>query len=210
VFLVDDHPVLREGLARLIDSQPDLAVCGMAGTTAGALTALDRAQPDLVIVDIALADSNGLELIKQLRARRPELRMLVLSVHDETLYAERALRAGARGYLMKQTPTADLVAGMRAVIAGKLALSPAMHERLVYQHLQAPRTGTRSEVDLLSDRELEIYELLGRGATTRAIAARLHLSVSTVETHRAHIKRKLGIPHAIDLVRRAVEWVNRA
>lgn len=210
IFLIEDHPITREGFAQLLNDQPDFRVCGYAGSTPKALSAIDARPPDLVIVDILLAESSGLELIKQLRARHANLKVLVLSVHDEELYAERALRAGASGYIMKSAPSAEVMTAIRTVLAGGLFLSAAMHERLLHQHLQSPKSGRSSEVDCLSDRELEIFELLGRGESTRRISARLHLSISTIETHRAHIKKKLRVPNALELVRRAVGWVNRS
>lgn len=208
LFLVEDHPITREGFAQLINYQPDLHVCGHAGSAAKALTAIETLHPDLVIVDLSLAESNGLELIKQLSARSPGLLMLVLSTHDEALYAERALRAGARGYVMKQAPTSEVMAAIRAVLSGELYISEAMRDRMVLQHLRVRSPESASEIGQLSDRELEIFELIGRGHTTRDIAAHLHLSISTVETHRAHIKDKLKLGNAVGLVRRAVEWVN--
>jgi DNA-binding NarL/FixJ family response regulator len=209
LFLVEDHPVTREGFAQLINYQPDLEVCGQAGTAAKAITGIDVLRPDLVIVDLVLAESNGLELIKQLKSRYPPLPMLVLSTHDEALYAERVLRAGARGYVMKQAPTSQVMGAIRTVLNGELYLSEAMRSRLVHQHLTTQPAARQNDLDTLSDRELEVFEFVGLGHTTRRIAAKLHLSVSTVETHRAHIKQKLKLGNAVELVRRAVEWVNR-
>lgn len=207
LFLVEDHPVTREGFAQLLNYQPDLEVCGQAGSAAKALAGIESADPDLAVIDISLAESNGLELIKDIRDRCPRLPSLVLSTHDEALYAERALRAGARGYVMKQAPTAELMQAIRDVLAGGLWLSQAMRTRLVHKHLHSGAPGARDGVDSLSDRELEVFDLIGQGLNTRRIAARLHLSVSTVETHRAHIKDKLGLATSTELVYRAVEWV---
>jgi DNA-binding NarL/FixJ family response regulator len=209
LFLVEDHPVTREGFAQLINYQPDLEVCGQAGTAAKAKTGIDVFNPDLAIVDISLSESNGLELIKFLKSSHPGLPVLVLSTHDEGLYAQRALRAGARGYVMKQAPTSEVMKAIRTVLGGELYLSDTMRSRLVREHFDGPKRKRGVEIDGLSDRELEIFELVGHGHTTRRIAAKLHLSVSTVETHRAHIKEKLRLTNAMDLVRRAVEWVNR-
>ena len=208
LFLVEDHPVTREGFAQLINYQPDLEVCGQAGTAAKAIPAIEGMRPDLAIVDISLAESNGLELIKQLKSRAPALPVLVLSTHDEALYAQRALRAGARGYVMKQAPTSEVMHAIRLVLTGELYLSDSMRTRLVREHLHGPKRAAGGEIEGLSDRELEIFELIGHGHSTRRIAGKLHLSVSTVETHRAHIKEKLALPNAMALVRRAVEWVN--
>jgi DNA-binding NarL/FixJ family response regulator len=210
LYLVEDHPVTREGFAQLLNYQPDLEVCGQAGTAAKALVGIDTTRPDLVIVDLSLAESSGLELIKDIKARHPRLPILVLSTHDESLYAERALRAGARGYVMKQAPTSELMRAIRKVLGGQLWLSESMHTRLVHKHLHGTSSPkSPSELENLSDRELEVFQLIGAGLTTRRIAAKLHLSVSTVETYRAHLKEKLRLANGMELVRRAVEWVNR-
>jgi DNA-binding NarL/FixJ family response regulator len=209
LFLVEDHPVTREGFAQLINYQADLEVCGQAGTAAKAIIGVETLKPDLVIVDISLAESNGLELIKDIKNRYARLPMLVLSTCDESLYAERALRAGARGYVMKQAPTSEVMAAIRQVLAGELYLSETMRTKLVHKHLNSSANFRGAELDLLSDRELEVFELIGAGQTTRRIATKLHLSISTVETHRAHLKQKLKLNNAVELVRRAVEWANR-
>lgn len=208
LFLVEDHPITREGFAQLINYQADLEVCGQAGTAAKALTGVETLKPDLVIVDISLADANGLELIKNVRARFAALPMLVLSTHDESLYAERAFRAGARGYVMKQAPTAEVMKAIRTVLGGDLYMSEPMRTKLVHRHLSGGREPGGMEVDVLSDRELEVFELIGQGFATRRIAGKLRVSVSTIETHRAHLKQKLRLKDAMELVRRAVEWVN--
>ena len=209
VFLVEDHPVTREGFAQLIDYQADLQVCGQAGTAAKALAAIETLRPELVIVDLSLADSSGLELIKDLKNRFPAIRALVLSTYDESLYGERALRAGARGYVMKQAPTAEVMAAIRVVLAGELYLSENLRTKMVHKQLQGRRAPPARDVESLTDRELQVFELIGRGYPTASVAAKLHLSVSTVETHRAHIKEKLHLAHATELVRFAVEWLNR-
>jgi DNA-binding NarL/FixJ family response regulator len=209
VFLVEDHPITREGFAQLINFQDDLQVCGEAGNVAAALTGIQKARPDLVIVDISLAESNGLELIKSLKAQCSSLVILVLSTYDELLYAERAIRAGARGYVMKQAPTVEVMKAIRTTLEGELYLSEKMRSRLVHRHLRTKKEVNRSEIDVLSDRELEVFQMIGNGCTTREIAAKLHVSLSTVETHRAHIKEKLNLANAVELVRRAVEWVNK-
>lgn len=209
VFLVEDHPVTREGFAQLINYQSDLQVCGQAGNAARAMAGIEATRPDLAIIDISLVESNGLELIKNLKARYPNLGMLVLSTHDESLYAERAMRAGARGYVMKQAPTAEVMDAIRATLKGEIYLSESMQTKMVRQHLHGSGGNTKSDMDCLSDRELEIFELIGNGQTTRKIASKLNLSISTVETHRAHIKEKLRLTNAVELVRRAVDWVNQ-
>jgi DNA-binding NarL/FixJ family response regulator len=213
LFLVDDHPVTNDGLAQLVNFQADLSVCGQATSAAAAIAGIEKLQPDLAVVDLSLGRSSGVELMKQLTTRLPGLSILVLSVHDEDLYAPRALRAGARGYVMKQAPTSEVMTAIRAVLAGEIYLSEPMRTRLLEkQTRQSWRRAAgpnRTELDSLSDRELEVFELLGQGHTTRGIASCLHLSVSTVEAHRAHIKEKLKLRNATQLVRRAVEWINR-
>lgn len=209
IFLVDDHPVTREGLARLINCESGLEVCGEAGTAAAAVSKIESLRPDLVIVDVSLTKgASGLELIKDIASRNVRLPMLALSTHDESLYAERALRAGARGYVMKQEPTEKVMQAIRKILAGELYLSRAMNDRLLRKVAQPNSAPSVSEIEQLSDRELEVYRLLGQGRGTRQIAAELHLSVSTVETYRAHIKEKLHLSSASELVRHAVEWVH--
>jgi DNA-binding NarL/FixJ family response regulator len=209
VFLVDDHPITREGLARIINHESDLEVCGQAGSAARAVAEIETLKPDLVIVDVSLTTGpSGLELIKDLSARNPKLRMLGLSTHDEVLYAERALRAGAKGYVMKQEPTEMVVQAIHKILHGEVFLSKAMNNRLLHKMTQPNAAPTASDIEQLSDRELEVYRLLGQGRGTRQIAAELHLSVSTVETYRANIKQKLRLNSAPELVRHAVEWVH--
>ena len=209
IFLVEDHPVTREGLARLINLEPDLEVCGEASTAARALPAIVAQPPDLVIIDVSLgAGASGLELIKDLAARDGRLRMLALSTHDETLYAERALRAGAKGYVMKQEPTEQVMEAIRKILQDEVYLSKAMKQRVLGKLTGSPSAPLASEIEQLSDRELEVYRLLGQGRGTRQIAAELHLSVSTVETYRTNIKQKLRLNSAPELVRHAVEWVH--
>jgi DNA-binding NarL/FixJ family response regulator len=209
IFLVDDHPITREGLARLINHERDMEVCGQANTAAKAVTDIEPMKPDLVVVDVSLTTgASGLELIKDLVARHPRLRMLALSTHDEALYAERALRAGAKGYVMKQEPTEKVMAAIRQVLDGGIFLSDAMKDRLLRKITQSGSAPSASEIERLSDRELEVYRLIGQGRGTRQIADELHLSMSTVETYRTHIKEKLHLASAPELVRRAVEWVH--
>jgi DNA-binding NarL/FixJ family response regulator len=210
LLLVEDHPVTREGLAQLLNQQPDLQVCGQAGTAPEALTATDALKPDLVLVDIALGGTSGIELIKDLASRYATLPILVLSTHDELLYAERSLRAGAKGYVMKHAPTERVMAAIRQVLRGGVYLSEQMQNRLFQKVVRGIAVPQASEIDRLSDRELEVFELIGEGCSTAQIAASLHLSVSTVETHRAHIKEKLKLESGTELVRRAVEWVESA
>lgn len=209
IFLVDDHPITREGLARLIDHECDLEVCGQAGTAAKAVAEIESLRPDLVIVDVSLTSGpSGLELIKDLASRNGRLRMLALSTHDEALYAERALRAGAKGYVMKQEPTEKVMQAIHQILEGRIYLSEAMNDRMLRKLSHPGSVPTASEIENLSDRELEVFRLLGQGRGTRQIAKELHLSISTVETHRSHIKEKLHLASASELVRRAVEWVH--
>ena len=199
----------RDGFAQLINYQKDLAVCGQAGTAAKAIVGIDTTKPDLVIVDLSLADASGLDLIKDLKNRYPSLPILVLSMHDEAVYAERALRAGAKGYVMKQAPTSEVMHALRTVLRGELYFSEVMRSQMVRKHLHGASCAPSPEIDALTDRELEIFQLIGAGYTTRRMAATLHLSSSTVETHRARIKQKLKVNDRMQLVRRAVEWENR-
>jgi len=209
IYLVDDHPVTREGLARLINFEKDMEVCGEAGTAARAVSEIEAKCPALVIIDVSLTTGpSGLELIKDLASRHPRLKMLALSTHDEALYAERALRSGAKGYVMKQEPTECVMLAMRKILNGEVYLSNAMNARLLQKIIEPHAAPAATDIERLSDRELEVYRLLGQGRGTRQIAAELHLSVSTVETHRARLKEKLHLHSAPELVRRAVEWVH--
>lgn len=207
LFLVEDHPVTREGFARLLNFEPDLEVCGQAATATEALAAMPAVSPDLVIVDISLAGRSGLELLKDLANQYPGLAMLVLSTHDERQYALRSLQAGARGYLMKSAPTDQILQAIRDVLAGKTYLSDAMNEQLRSRLAKGSAEAPASELERLSDRELEIFFLLGQGQSTAQIAAALNLSPHTVATHRAHVQDKLGIKSLNELVCRAAQWV---
>ena len=207
VLIVDDHPLLRDGLARVINQQADLVVCGEAADARSGLAAVAKLRPDVVIADLTMDEGNGLDLVKDLHARNAKLPVLVLSMHHENLYAERAVRAGARGYVMKREPVATVIAALRKVLAGHMALS----EEIVRRLLDAPAGGRKNPAaspgERLSDRELEVFRLLGQGLGTRPIAAKLHLAVSTVESYRAGIKQKLGLARATELVARAARFV---
>lgn len=207
VLIVDDHPIFREGLRQVINAEADLVVQGEASGAAQALEAATAQPPDIAIVDLTLEQSNGLDLIKDLAARRADLPVLVLSNHDEALYAERCVRAGARGYVMKDRPPAELVAAVHDVLAGKFHLSHGITHRILAKlgHATSLPPGDVSEE--LSDRELQVFELYGRGRTTRQIAETLHLSVKTIESHRDHIKQKLGFADSTALVHAAVHWL---
>lgn len=208
VIIVDDHPLFRHGIGDLINAESDLEVCGEADSAPTALDAIRRLKPDLVIVDISLKGTNGIELVKSIKAEYPKLAMLVLSMHDESLYALRALRAGARGYVMKQEALDRVMGAMRQVLTGEIYVSPAMSERMLHEFVAGNSTGG-SLTDKLTDRELEILNLIGRGRGVQEIAQELHLSAKTVETHRAHIKEKFNFKTARELARFAVQWVDQ-
>jgi len=207
ILIVDDHPVFRRGIAALIGEQEDLNICGEAENAPTGLDAMRRLKPDLALVDISMPGANGIELIKLMLAEQPKLQILVLSMHDESLYALRALRAGAKGYVMKAEAMTQVIAALRKVLGGEIYVSPRFSERLVFKAIQSLEGGMGSPVDKLSDRELEVLQLLGKGFGTREIANELHLSVKTIETHRAHIKEKLGFKDAGEMVRFAIDWV---
>lgn len=207
ILIVDDHPIVREGLVARIIRQPDLTVCGEAEDVVGALELVKSTQPDLVIVDLSLKSGQGLDLIKRVVACAPGTKMLVSSMYDESMYAERALRAGALGYVNKQVMSEKIVDAIRCVLDGKIYLSPFMTERLLQRAIGAAPQLAPSPVESLSNRELEIFKMIGKGRTTRQIAAEVHLSVKTVETHRENIKGKLNVPNSVELSREAVQWV---
>lgn len=209
VLIVDDHPLLRDGLAKVINQQADLEVCGEASNAREGLTALAKNRPHVAIVDLSLEDGNGVDLIKDLHARQPRLPIMVLSMHDENLYADRALRAGAKGYVMKREPVAAVLAGLRKVLAGHLALSDNMVSRMLGAGAVANDRPASRPAESLSDRELEVFRLLGQGLGTRQIAARLHVTKSTVESHRANIKLKLRLHNATELVSAAARFAAR-
>ncbi len=205
VLLVDDHPIVREGLATLINAAGDLAVCGQASGGADALQLLETCDPDVAVVDISLADRNGVEVIRELIGRRPQLPCLALSMYDESMYAMRVLRAGGRGYVMKQEVPKKIVAAIRRVLSGQVYLSEAMATRLVNHYVTAAPASTHPTSEL-SDRELEILTLLGQGKGTREIAEQLFLSPKTVEAHRERIKERLRLNNATELLRYAVQY----
>jgi DNA-binding NarL/FixJ family response regulator len=207
VFLVDDHPIVRYGLTQLINREPDLVVCGESEGGATAIASIGAAKPDAVVVDLTLEQSSGFSLIRELTALDPQLPILVLTVHEEWLYAERCLRAGAKGYLMKNEAMETVVPALRRVIEGKVYLSEKMQSKLLRSYGRRGYNEIASPLEKLSDRELEIFRLLGQGSGTRQIAKLLNLSVSTVESHRARIKEKLDLRNAVELLRHAVKWV---
>ncbi|HTA30220.1 MAG TPA: response regulator transcription factor [Candidatus Cybelea sp.] len=205
ILLVDDHPLVREGLANLIHQQPDMEVCGEAASEPQALQLIGGSGPDVAVVDISLENGSGLELIKNIKAMHPTVAMLALSMHDESLYAERALRAGARGYLMKREAAKKVIQGIRAVLGGQLFVSEKITALMAEKFVEG-RTAPASPVDQLSDRELEVFQLLGRGQTTRQIADHLHVGFKTVQAYCARIKEKLQLSNATELLRAAMQW----
>jgi len=206
IFLVEDHPIFRRGLTHLIESEPGFSVCGHAASFPSALDELRRVQADAAILDIAIEGANGLELVKHVRAEHPGLAILVLSVHDESIYGPRALRAGAQGYVMKRESDDVLLTAIHKVLAGEVYVSPALAGNLLYRVVYQHDAADKSQIASLSDRELEVLELVGQGLPSRDIGEKLHISVKTVESHRLHIREKLGLAHASELVRFAIQW----
>jgi DNA-binding NarL/FixJ family response regulator len=207
ILIVDDHPLMREGLAARIAPQSDMEVCGEAASVNEALEQVKLTSPDLVIVDIALLDSHGIDLIKDVKTRFPSVKMLAVSAYDESLYAERALRAGAHGYINKREVQEKVVDAMRTVLDGQRYLSPKMTQQLVSQAIGSKDLTESDPIQRLSNRELEVFELIGQGTTTGAIARQLHLSVHTIDTHREKIRHKLGVKNSVALMQHAVQWV---
>lgn len=206
IMIVDDHPAVREGLALRIAQHADLEVCSQASSISEALALLSDIRPDVAIVDISLKDGNGIELIKRIQARDDTIKILVCSMHDETVYAERAIRAGAMGYITKEHATSQIIEAIRRVNDSKLYVSERVGERLMQRSLGKGKLAEGSSVQLLSDRELEVFQFLGQALDTNQIAERMHVSPKTVETYRARIKEKLGIQTVPELIRRAVEF----
>ncbi|HMJ65496.1 MAG TPA: response regulator transcription factor [Candidatus Binatia bacterium] len=205
ILIVDDHAVMRQGLAKLLSDETDLQVCGEAENAPDALKAIGRLKPDLVIVDISLTGRTGIELIRDIRRDHPDVYVLVLSMHDETIYSDRALRAGARGYIMKQEGGKVVVEAIRKVLAGQVYLSEKMTAKF-FDRISGGFRAADSPLEILSDREMEVFQLIGDGLTTRQIAEQLCLSMKTVEVHRDHIKRKLSLKDGTALVRYAIRW----
>ena len=206
VLIVDDHPVVCEGLAMHLATQPDLEVCGEAEDVPGALALLESTRPDVAIIDISLKNGNGLELIRRIKDRHDAVRILVWSMYPENLYAERALRAGAQGYLNKGQATQHVLDAVRAILQGKVYVSGDLADRLLHR-VVGQKSEERSPIDNLSDRELEAFQLIGEGMTTESIAEKMHVSPKTVETFRARIKEKLGLSNMTELIQRAAQWV---
>jgi DNA-binding NarL/FixJ family response regulator len=206
IFIVDDHPIVREGLSLMMNREPDMVVCGEAEEATAALQAIASAKPDFLIVDISLSGPDGLDLLKSIRARYSAMPVLILSMHDESIYAERALRAGANGYIMKQEATEKVLVAVRQILAQKVYVSDRIANRMLQQYIKGSVSESKSPIAELSDRELEVFRLIGEGHGTRKIAEELHLSVKTVESYQAHIKEKLSLKNGRELVQRAIQW----
>jgi DNA-binding NarL/FixJ family response regulator len=206
IFIVDDHPVLRRGLSALIASDPDLVVAGEADTSQAAIEALPETQPDLVIVDLVLNGSDGLDLIKAIGALHPAIATLVLSMHDEATYAMRSLRAGAKGYVNKQRLDDTVLIAIHKILAGETYVSAQVEAQFAARYIGGRTLDTDGPVEALTDRQLQVFRLIGQGQTTRQIAETLSLSIKTIESHREHIKDKLTIETSAELARRAVQW----
>jgi len=206
VLVVDDHPLMRQGLALLINQQQDMQVCGEAEEARAAMQAIAHLQPDIMILDISLSGPDGLELLKNIRVSHPDLPVLILSMHDEAIYAERALRARANGYIMKQEATEKVLIALRRILNGEVYLSDHMSNKMLQQHIGGAPSMVQSRIASLSDRELEVFRLIGEGRATREIAEELHLSVKTVETYQAHIKEKFSLRSGRELIQHAIQW----
>lgn len=208
IFIVDDHPIVRKGLAQLINQEPDMVICGEAESAQSALEFLKKIKPDLAIVDISLQGIDGIELIKKIKVRDANLPVLVVSMHDESLFAERALRVGAKGYIMKQEAIEKMMEAIRRVIKGEVYVSERVSATIVKKFIDGKTESARSPVEVLSNRELEVFQLIGQGFGTRQIAQELNVSIKTVESYRANIKEKLNLKNATELLRHAVHWVD--
>lgn len=206
IFIVDDHPIVRRGLGQLINQEDDLVICGEADNAETALELLKKVKPDLAIVDISLRGIDGIELTKLIKARFDSIPVLVVSMHDESLFAERALKVGARGYIMKQEAIEKMMEAIRKVLRGELYVSERVSANIVKRFVDGRAEGVSSPEELLSDRELEVFQLIGQGFATRQIADQLHVSVKTVEAYRANIKEKLNLKNATELIKHAVHW----
>lgn len=207
ILIVDDHPIVRHGLKQMIDAEPDLVVCGEAQSDREARAAIRELDPDVMIVDVSLAQGDGMDLVREVRAQRPQLPMLVLSMHDEAIYAERLLAAGARGYIMKEAPYSELLGALRRVLSGGVYLSAAMATALHGNGEEgSPPTVTADPIGRLSNRELQVLSLIGRGLSSRQAAESLHVSIKTVESHRQSLKRKLNLTANAQLLQYALQW----
>lgn len=208
ILIVDDHPIVRQGLTELINQEKDLMVCEQAEDAAEAMGIIKKLKPDMAIVDISLKETSGMELIKDIKVHYPNLVVLALSMHDESLYAERALRAGAKGYVMKVEATEKVVTAIRKILSGQIYVSDRMSAKMVRKLVEGGPDAGESTIERLSDRELEVFHLIGQGYGTRQIAERLHLSIKTIETYREHIKEKLNLADANELLQYAIQWTH--
>src|ERR1700688_3798899 len=206
ILVVDDHPIVRQGLALLINQEADLLVCGEAEEATGAMHVLASARPDVLIVDISLNGPDGLDLRKKIRIPHPPLPVLILSMHEESIYAERALRAGANGYIMKQEATEKVLVAVRRILSGEIYVSDRIANKMLKHYITGSGTLRNSSIADLSDRELEVFRLIGEGHGTRQIAEELHLSIKTVESYQAHIKEKLSLRTSRELMQHAIQW----
>jgi len=206
ILIVDDHPIVRRGLRELVADEPDLEVCGEAEDVAGALRQVEALSPDVVVIDLSLKGGHGLELIQEIKARRRPVKMLVSTMHDESLFAERVLRAGAMGYISKQESPDKIIGALRQVLRGEIYLSPRMANRFLHR-LASGQSFETSPIDSLSDRELQVFEMIGQGLATKQIARKLDLSPKTIEAHREKIKAKLNLKSGAELSRHATQWV---
>ena len=206
ILLVDDHPIVRQGLALLIDREADLSVCGEAEGGHSAFHAIETLRPDIVVLDISLSGPDGLDVLKEIRMKTASLPVLILSMHDESIYAERAMRAGANGYIMKQEATEKVLIAIRRILQGEVYLSDRLTNTMLQQYVRGASPTKSSPLVNLTDRELEVFRLIGEGRGTRQIADELHLSVKTIESYQAHIKTKLALRNARELVQHAIEW----
>jgi len=206
ILVVDDHPIIRQGLALMLNREADLVVCGEAEDATGAMLVMASARPDILIVDISLNGPDGLDLLKNIRTTHPALPVLILSMHDESIYAERALRAGANGYIMKQEATEKVLVAIRRILNGEIYVSESIANKMLKHYITGASSLKNSSISDLSDRELEVFRLIGEGHGTRQIAEELHLSIKTVESYQAHIKDKLSLRSARELMQHAIQW----
>ena len=209
VIVVDDHPIVRKGLKAILAQEEDLLLCGEAESAGEALKVINLEHPDIIIVDIGLKGSDGLELIKSIRYQDERIPVLVMSMYDESLYCERALRAGANGYIMKEAVDENIVHAIRHLLRGEIYVSDGIRQRILHGITKTGTENAVSPIERLSDRELEVFRLIGTGRSTRQISEQLHLSIKTIETYRAHIKEKLNLTNASELVQSAVQWVEK-
>lgn len=206
IVIVDDHPIVREGFKKLINSEQDFDVVGTAEDAYEAVRLIDDKKPDVAMIDLSLKESSGIELIKDLQITAPEVKILVVSLHDEEIYAERVLRAGARGFIMKAEAVDDIITAVRKVASGEIYLSSKMQSKMIEIMTSGRKNSNLNPIDILSDRELEVFQMIGNGMKTKQIAEKLGLSVKTIETYKSHLKLKLQLRDGVELIQRAVEW----